>query len=263
MQTRSSQTDVASTEKLKARLSSNKNSLKDFDEWCLQQFPPLSLRAKVLDLGCGNGKQLHLFSRIFSNKSYFSGLDLSQESLDEIKNTYQSPPQVSLIQGSFDELDQHSEFAPMQFDLIYAVYALYYTKNLKKVIKDVYERLKPEGIFWVIGPDSGTNDEFLKILRPLHEVEPFMDYVFDQFMPEVIDLGTEAGFTEIKPSILKNKVFFSDAESFMHYLRHSLFYRKGHDEAIRKEVEEVVKREGRFTVSKNVLSLQLKKSSRR
>ncbi len=259
METKSSQQDVKSTEKLKARLSSNKNSLKDFDEWCLQQFPNLSLRARILDLGCGNGKQLKLFSKVFPNKSYFSGMDISQESLDEIQKSYQSPPQLALIQGNFDELDQHQEFSHSQFDLVYAVYALYYTKDLKKVIEDVYKLLKPGGIFWVIGPDSGTNDEFLRILRPLHEVEDFMDYVFDNFMPEVVNLGTDAGFGEIKPSTLRNKVFFPDADSFMHYLRNSLFYREGQDEAIKKEVQKVVDQEGRFAVSKNILSLQLKK----
>ncbi|MCI4666926.1 MAG: class I SAM-dependent methyltransferase [Bacteroidia bacterium] len=259
MKTNASEEDVKSTSMLKTRVNSNKNSSKDFDEWCFQQIPEIPLDAKVLDLGCGNGKQLHLFSRAFSSKSGFWGMDISRESLDDVAKTYTSRPKLELIEGSFDKEESYSAFSSQKLDLVYAAYALYYTKNLKNLIKNAYNSLKTGGIFWVIGPNSGTNDEFLKILRPLHEVEPFMDYVFDDFMPEVIELSKETGFSSVRPSMLRNKVFFPSADAFMNYLSNSLFYRSGHDDKILMAVQEVVDREGVFAVSKNILSLQIRK----
>ncbi len=45
----------------------------------------------------------------------------------------------------------------------------------------------------------------------------------------------------------------------MVYLCNSLFYRPGHDEQIAKAVHAVVEKEGEFRVSKNVVSLQIRK----
>lgn len=259
MKTNASEADVKSTSKLKTRVGANKNSSKDFDEWCFQQIPELPIDASILDLGCGNGKQLHLFSRIFPSNSHFTGMDLSRESLDEVQKSYKSPPELSLVEGSFDERQNFEPFFQNGMDLIYAAYALYYTKDLPSLIENVHKSLNKGGQFWVIGPDSGTNSEFLDIIRALHEVEPFMDYVFDDFMPAVVENGRKVGFTSIKPSMLRNKVFFPTADAFMKYLKNSLFYRPGHDEAIHKQVQEVVAREGHFAVSKNILSLQMRK----
>ena len=48
MQTKSSSSDISSASKLTARLSANSHASRDFDEWCLRQFPELLLGANVL-----------------------------------------------------------------------------------------------------------------------------------------------------------------------------------------------------------------------
>ncbi|MEZ4848875.1 MAG: class I SAM-dependent methyltransferase [Bacteroidia bacterium] len=259
MQTKSSSSDISSASKLTARLSANSHASRDFDEWCLRQFPELLLGANVLDLGCGTGKQVSLFAPLLSASSKFYGIDLSGESLDILKKDYSSPPQLELIGGSFDEMEKINSLEGGTFDLIYASYALYYTKDLGKVINDVFRLLKPSGIFWVICPYSGTNQEFLSILRTYHEVEPFMDYVFDDFHKEVIAFGEKSGFRSLKPSLLRNKIHFPSAESFMKYLKNSLFYREGFDREILSDVQKVVDNLGEFPVSKHIVSLQLRK----
>ena len=137
MKTKASKNEVKSSSMLKARLSSNKNSLKDFDEWCLQQFPELSISPTVLDLGCGNGKQLHLFSGKFPPNACFVGMDLSSESLGDLKSSYNSPPKLQLIEGSFDKEGSFETLPTQELDLAYAVYALYYTEDLDSLIKRV------------------------------------------------------------------------------------------------------------------------------
>ncbi|RMG25157.1 MAG: class I SAM-dependent methyltransferase [Bacteroidetes bacterium] len=257
--TGASQEDITAREKLQARLAANSLASRDFDEWCLRQFPELPLPAQVLDLGCGTGKQVLLFGPLLSPRSHIWGIDLSQQSLQTLKAQYRAAASLHLIAGSFDQLDLHHKLRSGQFDLIYSSYSLYYTQNLPHLLAEVFRLLRPGGIFWVIAPYRGTNQEFLPILRRQHEVEPFMDYVFEQFHQEVISLGEEVGFSSLKPSLLRNKITFPSAEAFMHYLKNSLFYRPGHDEAIGKEVEAVVKAQGAFSVSKHIISLQLRK----
>lgn len=257
--TQSDSQTITSTQNLNTRLAANKRATRDFDEWCFRQLPELSLAANVLDLGCGTGKQMKLFSPVFSPNAAFYGMDLSEESLEELATNYDAPPKLHLIEGSFDELDQFKTLEPASFDLIYASYALYYTHDLQKVMADSYKLLKPGGIFWVIAPYSGTNDEFLKIIRPLHEVEPFMDYVFDDFHKDVVAVGEKTGFKTVKPSMLRNQIKFPSGEAFFDYLSHSLFYRPGFDSQIQKAVQDICDTEGYFAVSKHIISLQLKK----
>ena len=240
-------------------MAANSRASRDFDEWCVRQFPAVPMPAKIMDLGCGTGKQVLLFSPLLSPKSEIVGLDLAGESLQNLAANYQAPPKLSFLEGSFDTLEQYPSLEADSFDLIYVAYALYYTQDLRTVLQQVHRLLKPGGTFWMIGPYSGTNDEFLRILRPLHEVEPFMDYVFDAFPQEVIAICEELGFGSLKPSLLRNQVYFPDAESFLRYLSNSLFYRPGHDQEILNQVQEVCEREGRFAVSKNIVSLQMRK----
>lgn len=259
MQTKASSQDISSAGMLQARLHANSQSSRDFDEWCLRQFPELPFQARVLDLGCGTGKQLSLFAPLLAPGSVLTGIDLSSEALAQLQSRYQAAVTLNLVTGNFDQEGAYASLSPASQDLVYGAYALYYTQDLPSLIRRVHTLLKPGGIFWVICPYTGTNDEFLRIIRPLHEVEDFMDYVFDRFHQEVIALGEAQGFASLKPSLLRNQVHFPTSEAFMTYLRNSLFYRPGHDDAIRAAVEAVIAEAGTFRVSKNVLSLQLRK----
>ncbi len=259
MKTQSSSTDIRSTEKLTTRMAANRNASRDFDEWCVRQLPELPMPARIMDLGAGTGKQVHLFSPLFSPKSDLYALDLEGASLQTLEEAYQGKAHLQVMVGNFDELPDFPNLEADSFDLIYSSYALYYTEDLNRVIESVFQLLKKGGVFWVIAPYIDTNREFLDLIRPLHEVEPFMDYVFNEFHQDVIALGEVHGFAHIKPSLLRNQIRFADGDAFLTYLSNSLFYRPGHDEAIRQAVNEICSREGSFNVSKNVISLQLKK----
>lgn len=259
MNSSASSQDIQSTQKLTTRLAANSNASRDFDEWCFRQLPELSLDAKILDLGCGTGKQIQLFSPVFPAAAHFYGIDLAEESLQQLRAQYRSAPALDLIAGSFDQLDQFTELEAGSFDLIYGSYALYYTQDLSALIPQIKRLLKPGGIFWVIAPYFGTNREFLDIIRPIHEVEPFMDYVFDEFHADVVEHCQQNGFSRLKPSLLRNTISFPDVSSFMTYLKNSLFYRPGHDQEISEQVWNICEQEGAFRVSKHIISLQVRK----
>ena len=258
-QTQSDSATITSTQNLNTRLAANKRSARDFDEWCFRQLPELPFDSRILDLGSGTGKQVKLFSPIFGPNATFYALDLSGESLNELKEAYSSPPQLQLLEGSFDELEKFDALTANSLDLIYASYALYYTQDLQKVISDGYRLLKPGGIFWVIAPYSGTNDEFLRIIRPLHEVEAFMDYVFDEFHKDVVSLGEKAGFKSFKPSMLRNQIKFPSGEAFSSICPILFFIDRGMTKLIQKAVEEICNKEGQFSVSKHIISIQMRK----
>jgi ubiquinone/menaquinone biosynthesis C-methylase UbiE len=259
MQQKPSSDDIRSTTKLKARMVANQNATRDFDEWCIRQMPQLPLPARLLDLGAGTGKQVHLFSPLLSPNSEIFALDLEPESLATLQKAYSGSAKLRLVEGDFDHLDEYAALEPNTFDLVYSSYALYYTKDLMGAVESVFRLLRSGGSFWVIAPYSGTNNEFLEILRSLHGVDPFMDYVFDEFHRDVVAAGEAAGFSAVKPSLLRNQIRFPSARSFLDYLSNSLFYRPGFDQEIENAVHEICGHNGHFTVSKNVISLNLQK----
>lgn len=240
-------------------MAANRDAVRDFDEWCVRQFPEVPLPARILDLGAGTGKQVHLFSPLLSPNSEIFALDLEGASLDALDDTYGGAARLRLLEGSFDELPDFPDLERGTFDLIYSAYALYYTSDLRRTLGAAFDLLKSGGVFWVIAPYRGTNREFLEIIRPLHEVDPFMDYVFDEFHGEVVAVAESRGFSHLKPSLLRNRIRFRDADAFLEYLSNSLFYREGYDDEIRSAVDKVCSRDGAFNVTKNVISLQLRK----
>jgi SAM-dependent methyltransferase len=259
MKIQSSEADIQSTAKLKARLSANSNATRDFDEWCVRQFPELPIPARILDLGAGTGKQVNLFGPLLSPSSEILALDMEPDSLQVLAASYDGSASLRTIEGSFDELDSIDELNSESLDLIYSSYALYYSLDLHRVVGSAHDLLKPGGVFWVIMPCVGTNREFLEILRPLYEVDPFMDYVFDEFHHDVTEAAERRAFSAFKPALLHNKIRFPDSDSFMSYLSNSLFYQEGYDDEIREAVSQRCTENGRFEVSKNIISLQFRK----
>jgi SAM-dependent methyltransferase len=259
MKIQSSEADIQSTSKLEARLSANRNATRDFDEWCVRQFPELPIPARILDLGAGTGKQVNLFGPLLSPRSEIFALDMEGGSLEILADSYGGSARLTTIEGSFDQLDSLDQLTPGSFDLIYSAYSLYYTRDLNRVFASVERLLKSGGVLWVIAPYSGTNREFLEILRPLYDVDPFMDYVFDGFHRDVVAAAEVNGFSTFRPALLRNQVRFPDADAFMGYLTNSLFWAEGHDDEIREAVARRCVEDGDFAVTKNVTSLQFRK----
>lgn len=88
---------------LDARIKANQNAERDFDEWCLNLFPKISLKANILDLGCGTGKQINLFAEFLGRDSKIFALDISGDSLKTLKNNYSFSPDTRPYGGEDDE----------------------------------------------------------------------------------------------------------------------------------------------------------------
>lgn len=115
----------------------------------------------VLDIGCGNGRLLELFS----NKSvYYTGLDISAEL---IKIAQEKCQQYNVPQASFQVGDmRYLPFANGSYDLVFAVSALHHLPhhaNRWQALTEIFRVLRPGGLllmtnwyFW----NTFTNRKF-------------------------------------------------------------------------------------------------------
>ena len=131
-----------SSNALNNRLSAHANYAKfEINDWII---PKLEIKEddQVLDIACGNGKQLIPISETINEKGSIIGLDISKDLLNEIESNVERN-NVFLKNGSMENIG--NEFENAKFDLILCCFGLYYSKDYKKTITDIYDKLKEGG----------------------------------------------------------------------------------------------------------------------
>ena len=128
-----------------------------------------SSKIDLLDLGCGTGKHL----RLLEPKYNVTGLDKSGEML---KIARQDNQNVRFING---DAHNFSLFPKRSFDVITCYFfTIYYFKDLNKVIKNVYDWLKPGGKFAVHIVNKDKFDPLLDL------ASPFPAFSLQKYSPE-------------------------------------------------------------------------------
>ena len=98
---------------------------------------------KVLDIGCGSGHSLQYMNR--NGASELWGLDMSTKQIETAKNVLgEQSLKVSLFESPMEE---NPGLPAEYFDVVYSIYALGWTVDLKKTLSNVASYLKPGGVF--------------------------------------------------------------------------------------------------------------------
>ncbi len=112
--------------------------------------PPLLEGCKILDLGCGTGRDIYVLSQMVGKTGQVVGVDMTDEQLDVAKQ-YQKHhadefgfDNVTLIQGYIEELDKLG-LEPNSFDIIVSNCVINLSPDKDAVIKGAYDLLKPGG----------------------------------------------------------------------------------------------------------------------
>ena len=105
----------------------------------------LSSGIQVLDVGCGSGRAINLMAKTFQ-KSYFYGYDFSDEAIGNAKKE-------SIKLGNANTVFQITDVSNFnehkKFDLITAFDAIHDQANPGKVLQNIHDSLKDDGIFFM------------------------------------------------------------------------------------------------------------------
>jgi arsenite methyltransferase len=116
---------------------------------CLPDYDLRGLR--VLDLGCGAGRDVYIASQLVGPSGAVVGIDMTVEQLDAARE-YQSYhaekfgfSNVQFLQGYLEELDGIPELQPGSFDLIVSNCVLNLCTDKFSVLQSCFNLLKPGG----------------------------------------------------------------------------------------------------------------------
>jgi len=191
---------------------------RDIDQWMLDLLQPAK-DSRILDVGCGAGKQCFLYHKYTGGTAKITGGDVSVELLEKarIENAKLGNP------VEFIELDFNKPFpkSDNEFDLESCCFAIYYATDIPATIREMHRVLKPGGRLFTSGPMPENKKVFYDIIREATG-KPIPPMPGSSRYSTGIYNAMEATFSKVDIHVFENPLTFSTVEPFIAYTRASL-----------------------------------------
>lgn len=244
---------------------------RNIDLWNMEVLKPQP-DFKILDVGCGAGKQCFLYSDYTKGQADITGGDFSAELLEKARAKLAERGEKN-IRFQFLDFNKPFAFEENTFDLLSSAFAIYYASNLKFTFREAYRVLrspdpasgKPGGRLFVTGPLPANKKMFYDIIKeasnkpipPMPGSSRFKGQIFDTI---------SSIFSRTELLTFENPLTFPEVSPFIDYVRASLsedrklwtsmFNGKEEYETLINKIEKVatswLKRDGKLVMTKVV-----------
>ncbi len=190
----------------------------NIDQWTVDLLKPQS-GFKILDVGCGSGKQCFLYNEYVKGQADITGGDFSEELLTKAREeNKRRGTEIEFISLDFNK---RFPFEADQFDLLSSAFAIYYASDLGFTFGEAHRVLKSGGRLFVTGPLPENKQMFYDIIKeatnkPIPPMPGSSRFKGDIF--QTID--TIFGKTELH--VFENPLTFPEVAPFIDYVRASL-----------------------------------------
>jgi ubiquinone/menaquinone biosynthesis C-methylase UbiE len=207
------------TNDLLARIDIHKKyGSRDIDEWMLHQLNPQK-DSKILDIGCGAGKQCFLFYKALEGEADITGGDVNPELLEKARQeNAKIGNRIKFIDLNFN---QRFPLDDNQFDLLTSCFAIYYSEDIPYTISEMHRVIKPGGSLFTTGPMPENKRLFYDIIfEATHKPIPPMPG--SSRYSSLIYKAMQALFSKVELHIFENPLIFGAVDPFLAYTRASL-----------------------------------------
>ncbi len=240
-----------------------KYGARNIDEWNLDVLKPQPGH-KILDVGCGAGKQCFLYSDYTHQKAEILGSDFSEELLDKARQKLaeRGDPNITF---QFQDFNQKFPFDGATFDILSSAFAIYYASDLKFTFSEAHRVLKTGGRLFVTGPLPENKKMFYEIIQEASNqpIPPMPGS--SRFKGEIFET-IKGIFRRTELLVFENPLTFPEVAPFITYVRASLsedrklwtsmFNNKDEYEALIGKIEAVAtrwfERDGKLVMAKVV-----------
>jgi len=162
----------------------------------------ISKNDKILDLGCGTGRNILLMNKYAGNNSTLVGLDISEDMEKQFEENTLNYSNISFANKRIDKLFEMEQ----KFDKIFISFVIHgFPHEIRKIIiKNAYNNLKPGGTFNIL-----DFAEFDMAKMPFHHRFVFKKieckYAFDFIEKNWKSILQENGFDNFEESFYFKK----------------------------------------------------------
>lgn len=240
----------------------SKFGARDIDRWMLDLIQ-LQPGSKILDVGCGSGKQCFGYWDELKGNAEITGGDVSEDLLAQAKaeNTRRN----TRIQFDYLDFNLPFQYTNSIFDFVSCCFAIYYAENIPRTIKEMHRVTKPGGRLFTSGPMPDNKKLFYELIKEAtgKSIPPMPGS--SRYSTEILST-VKSLYSSVELRIFENPLVFESVEPYMAYTRASmsedrklwgsLFVEKDHFEKIMIKIEEKAKerleKDGNLTMTKVV-----------
>ena len=225
-----------------------KYGARNIDQWTVEVLKPQA-GTKILDVGCGAGKQCFLYSDYTKRRTEIVGGDFSEELLGmaRAKNAERGD-HVRFVSLDFNK---RFEFKDNTFDLVSSAFAIYYASDLDFTFGEAHRVIRKGGRLFVTGPLPENKQMFYEIIKEATD-KPIPPMPGSSRFKGEIYRTIESKFAKTELLTFENPITFPSVQPFMDYTRASLsedrklwtsmFQSHQEYEALIGEIEKVARR---------------------
>jgi ubiquinone/menaquinone biosynthesis C-methylase UbiE len=190
----------------------------NIDQWTTELLEPQP-GMKILDIGCGAGKQCFLFDDYTQGAAKITGGDFSEELLEKARA--KNRERGSNIDFRLLDFNKPFAFADNTFDLCTSAFAIYYASDLVFTFGEAHRVIKPGGRLFVSGPLPENKQMFYDIVKeasnatipPMPGSSRFKGDIFNTI---------DRIFARTELHKFENHLTFPEVAPFIEYVRASL-----------------------------------------
>ena len=191
---------------------------RDIDAWMLDLLE-VQPGARILDVGCGAGKQCFLFFDALQGQAEITGGDVSAELLAKARQENgKYGERITYMELDFN---QRFPFENNRFDLLTSCFAIYYAADIPFTIREMQRVLRRGGRLFTTGPMPENKRLFYDIIQEATQ-KPIPPMPGSSRYNSQILASIEAAFPRVDVHIFENPLTFETLEPFLAYTRASL-----------------------------------------
>lgn len=238
------------TSQLSSRIQINKKfGSVDLDKWLFEKLD-IKKGYNVLDVGCGTGNHIIRLAELFPKGNYY-GIDISKNSIIEAKeNALQKNLKINFICGDASDA---SSLDDGFFDMIISIYALYYVKNVQKVLSILKAKLKKHGVMAVMAPYKGNNGEWYSFLSSFMKIPEEIELIAKNFVNEEVMPFAKSNFSNLQTFNFQNRVIMPSYEELKKYWLSNIYHKEEFDNDFEKNAAHFFNKNRYFVITKKAL----------
>lgn len=245
------------TEALARRIQAHAQfGARDLDGWVMGH---LELREglRVLDLGCGTGKQVIPVAQAVGAAGSVTGVDLSPDAVETVARRAAETgvaDRVRTVQAGLDEAD--GLLGDARFDRVVSCYALYYTREPRRLFEALARRMEPGGSLFFCGPAPDNNRELKEFHYRLKGDQNAPGIAAAEFMAGMGQQLAREFFATVEVDTFENPLRFDSAEALHTYWSSYNLYDPSLDDAFRTAAADYFSGNAVFETVKRVIGVK-------